>query len=61
MLMLSREREMPGLRRSGEPYAVRSGTYWFGEGGTGDPGMGDRPLLYARQVLTFHVIYQLTP
>ncbi len=34
------------LKRSGEPYAARNGTYWFGEGGTGDPEKGDRPLLY---------------
>jgi len=34
------------LKRSGEPYAVKNGTYWFREGGTGDPAMGDRPLLY---------------
>ncbi|WP_201365779.1 hypothetical protein [Dictyobacter formicarum] len=29
---------------------MRSGTYWFGEGGTGDPVMGDRPLLYLKSV-----------
>src|SRR5207302_825253 len=29
-----------------EPYAATNGTYWFGEGGTGDPEKGDRPLLY---------------
>jgi transposase, IS6 family len=29
---------------------VTSCTYWFGEGGTGDPVMGDRPLLYGLQV-----------
>ena len=34
------------FRRSGEPYAATNGTYWFGEGGTGDPDKGDRPLLY---------------
>jgi hypothetical protein len=38
--------QKPVFRRSGEPYAVRSGTYWFGEEGTGDPVTGDRPLLY---------------
>jgi putative transposase len=35
-----------GNRGSGEPYAVTSCTYWFGEGGTGDPARDDRPLLY---------------
>jgi hypothetical protein len=34
------------FRRRGEPYAAINGTYWFGEGGTGDPDKGDRPLLY---------------
>jgi hypothetical protein len=34
------------FRRRGEPYAATNGTYWFGEGGTGDPDKGDRPLLY---------------
>ena len=34
------------LKRSGEPYAATNGTYGFGEGGTGDPEKGDRPLLY---------------
>jgi IS6 family transposase len=29
---------------------VTSCTYWFGEGGTGDPVMGDRPLLYGLHV-----------
>ncbi len=29
---------------------MTSCTYWFGEGGTGDPVMGDRPLLYGLQV-----------
>lgn len=35
------------FRQSGEPYAVTSGTYWFGERSTGDPEKGDRPLLYS--------------
>ena len=34
------------VRERGEPYAATNGTYGFGEGGTGDPEKGDRPLLY---------------
>ena len=38
--------QKPVLRRSGELYAVRSGPYWFQEGGT-----GDRPLLSSYNLL----------
>ena len=34
------------VRERGEPYAATNGTYGFGEGDTGDPEKGDRPLLY---------------
>src|SRR5512135_1327238 len=50
VLKLPRNQSRRGNRGSGEPYAVISCTYWFGEGGTGDPVMGDRPLLYGLYV-----------
>jgi hypothetical protein len=43
--------QKPVLKRSGEPYAATNGTYWFGEGGTGDPEKGDRPLLYLEELI----------